>query len=161
MPNTTSTKRTQVLADFVLSNSKGNIKFSNDIEGDLIIDFPNQESFFSLLNAQLPIRSSWNSVLRLNKALHRNGQAFVLKVDDRPWVTLGRYTRPHVNYRRVAYPFVSKTPSVKGVIYVLGVALGLTFLYALIYKTKLKPALRFATLALPTFINAKALSVTQ
>jgi hypothetical protein len=134
MSNTFGAKPIEVIADLTLSGNNGDVRVSNDHEGDLIIRFPNQKSFFSLLNTRWPIRPGWNTLIQLNRSFYQNQQAIIIQVQDQPWLTLGKFSRPRINYRRVAAPYLTNTPSLKNGIYLLAAGLGATLLYLLFRK---------------------------
>ena len=48
-------KRVQVLADLTLENSRGTIRINNNKEGDLIVNFPDEDTFFNLQKIQLAL----------------------------------------------------------------------------------------------------------
>ncbi len=129
-----TSKNVRVLADLILNSPQGDIRINNDSDGSLIVSFPNQKSFFSLLNTKLPFQSNWSNIVKTNRAFYQNQQSFVVKVDDQPWITLGKFPRPRVNYRRVTYPFITNIPSIKIGLYILAAAAGATLLYALFRK---------------------------
>jgi hypothetical protein len=134
MSNTFGAKPIEVIADLTLSGNNGDVRVSNDHEGDLIIRFPNQKSFFSLLNTRWPMRPGWNTLIQLNRSFYQNQQAIIIQVQDQPWLTLGKFSRPRINYRRVAAPYLTNTPSLKNGIYLLAAGLGATLLYLLFRK---------------------------
>ncbi|WKN42550.1 hypothetical protein [Tunicatimonas pelagia] len=131
MPTPSSRKSVRVLADLTVTGAQGDIRIDNDSDGNLVVSFPNQKSFFSLLSAKLPVKSSWNTVVEANRTFYQNNQPLVVKVDDRPWITLGKFPRPRINYQRVTYPFISNTPSLKTGLYILAAAVGATLLYTI------------------------------
>ncbi|MGD1891122.1 MAG: hypothetical protein ACFB15_11080 [Cyclobacteriaceae bacterium] len=134
MSDTFGEKPIEVVADLTLSSSNGDVRVSNDHEGDLIICFPNQKSFFSLLNARWPMRPGWNTLVQLNRSFYKNRQAIIIRVQDQPWLTLGRFPRPRINYRKVAAPYLTNTTSLKNIMYLLAAGVGATLLYFLFRK---------------------------
>ncbi|MEM9670952.1 MAG: hypothetical protein AAF992_00055 [Bacteroidota bacterium] len=134
MSNAFGKKPIKVVADLTLSSSNGDVQVSNDHEGDLIIRFPNQKSFFSLLNARWPMRPGWNTLVQLNRSFYENQQTIIIQVQDQPWLTLGRFPRPRINYRKVAAPYLTNTTSLKNIMYLLAAGVGATLLYFLFRK---------------------------
>lgn len=134
MSNISGAKRIEVFADLSLSNNYGDVKVSNNHKGDLIIHFPNQKSFFSLLNARWPMRPGWNTLVQLNRSFYDNQQAVVIQVQDQSWLTLGKFPRPRINYRKIAAPYLTNTPSLKNGLYLVAAGLGATLLFLLFRK---------------------------
>jgi len=134
MSDISGSKQIEVFADLSLSNNHGDVRVSNNHEGDLIIRFPNQKSFFSLLNTRWPIRPGWNTLVQLNRSFYDNQQTIVVQVQDQSWLTLGKFPRPRINYRKVAAPFLTNTSSLKNGLYVLAAGLGATLLFLLFKK---------------------------
>lgn len=124
----------QIIADLTLENEQGDIRLNNTAEGDLKIEFPNEETLFSLLGAEGPIPSDWRTLFRVNRLFYRNRQTVRIKVNDRPWVILGRSFYPRVSNLSVLPRYISRTTDLKPVLYSLGVGLGLALIFALIRK---------------------------
>lgn len=122
-------KRVQVLADLTLENSRGTIRINNNKEGDLIVNFPDEDTFFNLQKINLPYISGWNSLLRINRAFRRNRQSVKINVKGSTWMTLGKSSRPQFNYGKVVTRYVSRTPSIKNTLYAAIAALTASFLY--------------------------------
>ena len=134
MSNTSGSKNVQIFADLTLSNNNGDVKIFNDQDGHLIVRFPNQKSFFSLMNTRWPMRPSWNTLVQLNRSFYESQQAIIIQVQNQPWLTLGKFPRPRINYRKVTAPFLTNTPSLKNGLYLLAAGLGATLLFLLLRK---------------------------
>ncbi|MGB3586292.1 MAG: hypothetical protein WBA23_07130 [Tunicatimonas sp.] len=134
MPSSSTSKNVRVLADLTVNGPQGDIRINNDSDGSLVVSFPNEKSFFSLINTKLPFKSNWSTVVKTNRTFYQNQQPLVVKVADQPWITLGKFPRPRINYQRVTYPLITNTPSIKTGLYILAAAAGATLLYALFRK---------------------------
>jgi len=134
MPAFSTSTNVRVIADLLVTGSQGDIRVNNDSDGSLAVNFPNQQTFFSLLNAKLPFQSNWSTVVETNRMFYENNQPLVIRVNDQPWITLGKFPRPRINYQRVTYPFITNTPNLKVGVYILAAAVGASLLYALFRK---------------------------
>lgn len=134
MPNASHAKSLQVIADLTLSNSQGDVRITNNSEGDLIIRFPNQKSFFKLLDIQWPFKPGWSTLSQLNRKFYGYQQSVIIQVEDQSWLTLGKFPRPRINYRKVTAPYINNTPFIKTGLYILAAALGATLLFSLFRK---------------------------
>ena len=119
----------QVLADLTLENNHGSIQIRNNKEGDLVIDFPNEDALFDLQSIHWSSTSSWKILSRLNQAFYQNQQTVKVNVKGSNWATLGKASLPQFKYGKVVTRYVSRTPSVKISIYALLAALGASLLY--------------------------------
>lgn len=134
MASATFPKHIQVLADLTIANTNGDIRVENDRDGSLVVSFSDKRPFFDLLKAQLPQQANWKALVEANRSFYQNNQPFIVKVEGRPWITLGKSPLPRINYRRLVPPYVSSNPSLKNGLYLAGSALGAALLYAVFRK---------------------------
>ena len=134
MHDVNQTSTTQVRADLTIESDQGNIRVTNNTNGDLLVDFPNNEAFFNILKVKWPIRLKWNTLFQLNKELYQSQQVLIVQLNNIPWVVLGSKSRPILNYLKVASSIITRKPLIKNSLIVITLSFTATLFYTLFRK---------------------------
>ncbi len=129
-------KTIDVIADLTIELDGDKVKVTNDSDGDLIINFPDKQILGKFMKTRFALSSDFSSLNRVNKALQKEQQPVVLRVNQEDWVILGRYDNPVIKYAKLAPLLLNNTlsGSESKEWYVLAGVLGGSILAVLLYQ---------------------------
>ncbi len=122
-------KTTQVFADLKIQHPSGDVTVKNDDEGNVVVHFPNRQSFISLLKDGMSLKAGNKSLRQANTVLYEQQQPVIVQVEDADWIVLGRSQKPEIKYAKVAVPYLSTQFNWKTVLMAAGGGIGAVLLY--------------------------------